>query len=218
MPVLEQAFCRLGHIDVGVGAVHLEASAHSTSYGHRFSDKSLPVQMPVLERIPQGEHSACLGKHPLGESHGTRTSAGMFDSLDGSDDVGPAELSDPMVKRLVRRVHVRTKNSFVYIAQNLSEDLCTPRCGHMEVLVCRGDHHPQPSTLALRLPPGLVDVQGWLFGQSLPSLVMGRGQGLRDFLMKLADRSQADVYPENGFGHFLTAPASYPVEPCEMGK
>jgi hypothetical protein len=68
MPVLEQAFCRLGHVEVGIGAVHLEASAHSTSYGHRFLDESLPVQVPVLERMPQGEHSACLGKHPLGES------------------------------------------------------------------------------------------------------------------------------------------------------
>jgi hypothetical protein len=88
----------------------------------------------------------------------------------------------------------------------------------MEVLVSRSDHHPQPSTFALRLPSGLVDVEDRLLRQSLPCLVVGRGQGFRDLLMKLADRSQADVYPENGFGDFLTAPASYPVESREMGK
>jgi hypothetical protein len=120
VPVLEQAAGRLGHIEIGAGAEHREASADSASYGNRLANKGLPVQMAVLGRFPQGEHSACLGKHPSGESHRTRASAGMFDSLDGSDHVGPAELSDPIVKRLVRRIHVRTKDSRICIAHILS--------------------------------------------------------------------------------------------------
>ena len=142
----------------------------------------------------------------------------MFDSLDTSDDAGPAELSDPVVKRLVRRIHVRTEYSFVRIAQNLSEDLCAPRCGHMEVLIRRSDHNSQPATFAMRLPSGLVDVEGRLLRQSLPCFVVGSGQGFRDLLMKLANRSQADVYPEDGLGDFLTAPASHSMQTRQMGK
>jgi len=218
MPVSEEAFCRLGHIVVGAGGVNLEASAHATSYGHGFSDEHLPVQMVVLEGMPHGEHSACLGEHPRGESHGVRTSAGMFDSLDGSDDVGPAELSETIVKRLVRGVHVRTEDSPVCPAQNLSEDLCSPRCGHMEVLDAGSDHNPQPSTFPVRFPSSLVDVELRLLRQSLPCFGAGRGQGFRNLLMKLADRSQADVYSEDGLGDFLAAPTSYAVQTRQMSK
>ena len=36
--------------------------------------------------------------------------------------------------------------------------------------------------------------------------------------MKLADRSQTDVNPENRLGDFLTAPASHSVKTRQMGK
>jgi hypothetical protein len=174
--------------------------------------------MPVLEPMPQGEHSACLGKHPLGESHGIRASPGVLDSLDASDDVGPAELPDAIVKRLVRRVHVRTENSLVIITQDLFEDSGPSRSCHMEKRNNRSDDDPKPATLSLIFPTGLVDVENRLFRQSLPCGFMGRRQGFRDLLMELADRSKTDVNPEDRLGDFLTTPASYSMETRQMGK
>lgn len=123
IPMLEQALGRLPHIVVGTLDVLLEALVHSGSNGDRFLDKGLPLQMTPLERMPEREHSACLGEHPFGELHCVRASAGVLDSFDPSDDVGPAELSDATVKRLVGTVHVRTENPRVLIAQDLFEDL-----------------------------------------------------------------------------------------------
>lgn len=65
VPMLEEALCDLAHITVGAGSVLLEALAHSASDGDRSAYKGLPVQMSVLEGVPEGKHSAGLRKHPF---------------------------------------------------------------------------------------------------------------------------------------------------------
>jgi hypothetical protein len=142
----------------------------------------------------------------------------VFDSLDPSDDVGPAELSDTVVELLVGRVHVRTKNSLVPITQDFSEDLRPPRCGYMEEGNRRSYEYPKPAALSLSFPSGLIDVENRLFRQSLPRLCMGTSQGFGDLLMKLAHRSETDVDPEDRLGDFLTTPPSDSVQPREMGQ
>jgi hypothetical protein len=107
MPVLQQALARLADIVIRALSILLEALVHSSLDGNRFQDKGLPVQMSGLEGVPKREHSSRLGKHPRGKSHGLRVSAGVLDSLDPTDDVASAELSDAVVELLVRRVHVR---------------------------------------------------------------------------------------------------------------
>ena len=137
--------------------------------------------------MPEREHSACLGKHPRRKFHRIRASAGMLDSLDGSDDMRPAELPDAVVKRLIGRVHVRAQNSLVLLAQDLFEDLCPPRCGYMVVRYERRDDDPEPAPFRLLFPSGLVDVEDRLFRQRLICLFMDGCEGFGDLLMELAD-------------------------------
>jgi len=101
VPVLEQALCGIAHIIVGAGTILLEAFAHPASDGNGHPYERVPVQMSVLEGVPQGEHSACLGKHPRGEFHSIRASTGMLDSFDTPDDVSPTELTHSFVKGFI---------------------------------------------------------------------------------------------------------------------
>jgi len=218
VPVLEQALCGFAHIIVGAGTILLEAFAHPASDGDGLPYKGIPVQMSVLEGVPQGKHSACLGKHPLGEFYRIRASTGMLDSLDTPDDVSPTELAHSIVKGIVGRVHVRTEDPLVLIAQDLFEDLRPPGCGYMEEGNKRGDEDPKPPAFSLSFPSGLVDVEHRLFRQSLPCLLMGGSQGFRDLLMELANGPQTDVDAEDGLGDLLTAPPSYSVTTCQMCK
>jgi len=135
----------------------------------------------------------------------------MLDSLNPSDDVRPAELSDTVVKLLVRGVHVRTQNPLVLIAEDFLEHLRTPRGSYMEQRNHRSDKYPKPAALALRFPSGLIDVEDRLFRESLLRFFMSGRQGFGDFLMKLADRAQADLNTENRLGDFLTTSASHTV-------
>jgi len=84
----------------------LKAFVHTSLDGHGFQDKGLPVQMSLSEGMPQCEHSARLGEYPFGESHGVRAPARVFHAFDLTDDMSPTELSDALVKRLVRGIHV----------------------------------------------------------------------------------------------------------------
>ncbi len=123
VPMFKQALRRFSDMVIRAAQVWIEALLHPRTDRERFFDKGLPVQMSLLEGVPQGKHSAGFGKHQFGEPHRIRASACMLDSSDASDDVSPAELADSMVKSLVRRVHVRAKDALVLIAQQLSEDL-----------------------------------------------------------------------------------------------
>lgn len=218
VPVLEQALAGFGHIVISTLSVLLETPVHSGPDGNRLQNEGLPVQISALESMPECEHSAGLGEHPLGESDGVRASAGVLDSLDPSDDVRPAELSDTVVKLLVRGEHVRTENSLVLIAEDFFEDFRAPRGSYMEKRNHRSDECPKPTALSLRFPSGLVDVEDRLLRQTFPCVCIGVSQGLGDFLMELADGSQTDVNTENGFGYFLAAAASYSVKTGQMGK
>jgi len=106
VPVLEQALGRFSDIVIRALHVLLEALVHPGSDGDRLADKRLPVQMSLFERMPESEHSACLRKHPLGEFHGVRASAGVLDAPDAPDDVRPTKLADALVERLVCGIHV----------------------------------------------------------------------------------------------------------------
>jgi hypothetical protein len=135
----------------------------------------------------------------------------VLDSLNPSDDVRPAELSDTIVKLLVRGVHIRTENPLVLIAEDFFEDFRAPRSGYMEERNHRSDKYPKPAALALRLPSGLIDVEDRLSPERLLRSFMSGRQGFGDFLMKLADRAQADLNTENRLGDFLTTSASHTV-------
>jgi len=65
VPVLHKALGGLAYVVVGAGAILLEALAHSASDWDRSEYKGLPVQMSVLEGVPESKHSADLGKHPF---------------------------------------------------------------------------------------------------------------------------------------------------------
>jgi hypothetical protein len=62
VPMLEQAFGRLGYIAIGAGAMQLEAPAHTAAHGHRFLNEALPIHVATQESMPQGKQSAYLGK------------------------------------------------------------------------------------------------------------------------------------------------------------
>jgi hypothetical protein len=73
------------------------------------------------------------------------------------------------------------------------------------------DNDPMPGALSLFFPSGLVDVEDRLFRQGLSYRFLRGRQGFRDLLMKLADRSQTNINPENRLGDFLATPSSHSV-------
>ena len=99
--MFEEALCYVADIVVGAHQVVLKAFLHTSLDGHTLQHKGVPVQMLLLEGMPQSEHSARLGKYPFGEFHGVRASARVLDAFDFADDMSPAELSNALVKRLV---------------------------------------------------------------------------------------------------------------------
>jgi len=218
VPMLQEALCSLADLVIRAGTILLEAFAHSASDGDRLPYKGISVKMSVLEGVPKGKHSACLGKHPLGESHRIRASAGMFDSFDTPDDVSPTELAHSMVKSLVGRVHVRTEDTLVFVAQDLFEDLGASGCRYMEEGNNRGDKDPKPPPFSLSFPSGLVDVEHRLLRQSLPCSCVGGHQGFRDLLMEFADGPQTDVDAKDRLGDLLAASASHSMQTRQMGK
>ena len=218
VPVSQQALCGFGHVVVRAGAVDLETPAHSASYRDGLSDKGLPVQMPLLEGVPEGKHSACLGEHPIGEFHRIRASASMLDSPDVSYDVSPAKLTDAVVKSLVRRIHIRTQYARVFVAQDIFEYLCSPGFGHMIESDGRCDQDPKPASQALRSPSGLIPIENRLLREMLSRLFVRVCQGFGDLLVKLADRSQTNADSENRRSYFFATSASHSMETAEMGK
>jgi hypothetical protein len=174
--------------------------------------------MPILERMPQGEHSARLGKHPFGKAYRIRAPAGMLESSETSDDVSPTELADPLMKSLVSGIHIRTKHTVVEITQNISEDLCSPGFSNMIECNSWGDQDPKPPSQTQSLPSGLISIENRLSGQSLSHLFISFCQGFRDLLMKFAHRAQANIDPENRLGYFLTPSPSHTMQTAQMSK
>ena len=131
-PMFGAALCHVTDIVVGAAEVVLKAFVHTSLDRHALQHKGVPVQTLLFEGMPQGEHSARLGKYPFGEFHGVRASARVLDAFDLADDMSPTELSDTLVKRLVSRIHIRAEGSFVDLAQDILENLGTPRRGNVE--------------------------------------------------------------------------------------
>lgn len=154
-----EALCHVADIVVGAHQVVLKAFLHTSLYGDALQHKGVPVQMFPLEGMPQSEHSARLGEYPFGEFDGVRASARVLHAFDFADDMSPTELSDALVKRLVRGIHIRAEGSFVDLAQDILEDFGTPRGGNMEKGYLRSSETPEPTTFTLAAPAGLIDVE-----------------------------------------------------------
>ena len=156
--MFEEALCYVADIVVGAHQVVLKAFLHTSLDGRALHHKGVPVQMLLLEGMPQSEHSARLGEYPFGEFDGVRASARVLDAFDFADDMSPTELSDALVKRLVSRIHIRAEGSFVDLAQDILEDFGSPRRGNVEKGYLRSSDTPEPTTFALIAPSGLIDV------------------------------------------------------------
>jgi hypothetical protein len=139
LPVFQQSSSHAGHVAVGARLVVFQATVHSRPDWHRSSDKGLPVNMSVLERVPQPEHPTHFREHPLRELHPVRTSAGVLDTSNVPNDVGPAQLSEALMVCPVHSEHVGADNAVEDLAEQGSEDLCTPRRLH-RVIHCGCPH------------------------------------------------------------------------------
>lgn len=189
VPVLQQALCGFTDIIVLTGPVVLETPVHPGANGNRFEDEGLPVQTLAFEGVPQGEHSACLGKHPFGELHAVRASTGVFDPFNGPYDVSPTELTDALMVCFVSGIHVRAKASMEHVSKDLSEDLGASGCGDVEKRKDGSGTDPYPSGFAVRFPAGFIDVEHGLCGQRLSDLFAWPLNAPGDFFMEVAHRS-----------------------------
>ena len=218
VPVFEESSGSTCHIGIGGQFVALEAPVHACSDGDRLFDKALPVHVPVVEGVPEGEHAADFREHPFCEAYAIRAPAGMFEPSEGSDNVGPADLPCPLVVCVVSREHVRADDTAKDLAKDPFEDFCTSGGCQGEESHGRGHENPKPDPLAHAFPPRLVHVENLLFGKSLFDFLTAWFKGLGYFLVKFAHRAKGDINPEEGLGKLLTSSSGHPMHGGEVGK
>jgi hypothetical protein len=97
------------------------------------------------------------------------------------------------------------------LAQSLSKDSGSPRGGEGEECHARSHKNPQPDSLALTLPTRFINVEGFFLGKRLLDLLTAGFNGLGDFLVKIAYRTNRDIDTKQCLSDFLTAPSGYPV-------
>ena len=167
VPMLEEPSCSTCHIVIRGQLVGLKTIADSCPYGDRFCDKRPPVYMPVFEGMPEGKQATDFSEHPSCEPHAIRTPAGMFETLEAPYEIGPTDLSFPLVVCVVGREHIRTDDPVEDFAEDSFEHFCSPGGCQREECHGRGHENPKPDPLAHTFPARLVHIEDFLFGQSL---------------------------------------------------
>ena len=71
-PVLQQPFRCFGHVVISAVGLCFRQLAMRARIGSCFADKRMPVDLALLEGMPDPERTASLGEHPFSESHRIR--------------------------------------------------------------------------------------------------------------------------------------------------
>jgi hypothetical protein len=98
------------------------------------------------------------------------------------------------------------------LAQSLSKDFGSPRGDEGEECHARRHKNPQPDSLALTLPTRFIDVEDFFPRKSLLDFLTAGFNGLGDFLVKIAYRTNRDVDTKQCLSNFLTTPSGHPVQ------
>jgi len=218
VPMLEKASGSTCHIMIRGQLVGLQAIADACPDRDRFCDKGPPIRPPVLEGVPEGKQASDFSEHPSCEPYAIGAPARMFEPFEGPDDMGPTDLSFPLVVGVVRREHIRTDDPVEDVAKDSLEHLCSPGGCQREERHGRGHENPKPDSLAHALPARFVHVEDVLFGKSLFDFLTAWFKRFGDFLMKLAHGAKGDVHSEKGPSKLLTPSPGYPMHSGEIGQ
>jgi hypothetical protein len=94
------------------------ATFHPGANEMRRIEELLATESDPHKGMPTGKDSSRLTEHLAGESIGVGTAAGVFDSLELSDEVSPTELTNSVMIFTISGIVVGDENSLEHASEN----------------------------------------------------------------------------------------------------
>jgi len=208
----EKEDCQRAHCGVLAVEVPLAQRKELFLDRHRLGDELAPVDRASAVAMPEPEQPGMEGQRVPGEM----VRVGGFAQLPDTEDVplqmGPTELSDPLVVLDIGAEAVAAQDAGEGRPQELLKDLGAAAAGDYEQGEGSGDQNPEPAFLPVLAPARFVTVEDRFVPKLLLDFLTRGLQGLAGFLDVLLGAAESDQNAQGTFQQLLDLPPRHPAE------
>ena len=218
VPVVQQSFGSSAYVCIRAGKIPLTGAFHPRPHQLGCVEELLTRNVATSEGIPATEDAADFLEHVFRKNVGVRAGATIFERLQLSDDVSPAELADSvLVVRTVGRVIIGGDHTREDIAQDGFEDLGSPACSYGKVHSQWSYEHPEITSISFALPSSLVNIEVVGPGKGLSYLFGSRFQLGADSFDTIAYASKTQVQTKKSIQDLDDASSANLMDRREVG-